>query len=283
MAVEIQTARRADLEAITAFLKRDWPQYIAPPEGRHVTVGNWMPGRDDYGLKLTVDGALAGFLGASYSVRPVDGAEERFCAIAPWFVREEHRRHSLPMLLKLLSDKSLTYVNLTPTRDMFRLFSTLGFARLDECKLLMPPFFNLPGLRPWRGRLLTRPDDVARALMGDDLRTFESHRESRCCHVAVVSDGGVAYIAGTRRMLRPNMPFAELLHVSRPGLLAPMMERIVWLMCRRLRAVAVAADERLLAGAPVRAYRYRLNAPPLFKSARLPREKIDNLWSELAL
>lgn len=283
MAVEILPVRRADLDTITAFLKKDWPEYVAPAAGEHVHVGNWWAGRDDYGLKLVVDGELAGFLGASYSRRPVDGVEERFCAIAPWFVKEQHRTHSLPMLFKLLADKNLTYVNLTPTREMFRLFSGLRFVKLDEAKLLIAPLFSLPGLRPWRGRLVTRPDEIRTVLKGDDLEVFENHVDSRCCHVAVVAGDSVAYVAAGRRMLRRNLPFAELLHVSNAALLAPQLERLVWLMCRRLRAVAVAADERLLAGAQVRAIRYRLNAPPLFKSSRLPREKIDNMWSELVL
>ncbi len=283
MKVEILPVRRAELGAITSFLKREWSEYIAPPEGEHVHVGNWMPERDDYGLKLVVDGELAGFLGASYSLRPIDGVKERFCAIAPWFVKEEHRSHSLPMLLKLLADKNLTYVNLTPTRDMFRLFSSLRFAKLDECKLLFPPLLRLPSLRPWRGRLLTRPEEIRAVLSGDDLDVFENHATSRCCHAAVVERERVAYVAGARRMLRRNMFFAELLHVSNPSLLVPQFERLVWLMCRRLRAVAIASDERLLAGAPVGGIRYRLNAPPLFKSTRLSREKVDNMWSELVL
>lgn len=283
MAVEILPVRRADLDTITAFLKKDWPEYIAPAPGEHVHVGNWWAGRDDYGLKLVVDGELAGFLGASYSLRPVDGVEERFCAIAPWFVKEEHRTHSLPMLFRLLADKNLTYVNLTPTREMFRLFSGLRFVKLDEAKLLIPPLLNLSGLRPWRGRLVTRPDEIRAALTGDDLKVFENHVDTRCCHAAVVDGDRVAYVAAGRRMLRKNLPFAELLHVGNAAVLAPQFERLVWLMCRRLRAVAVAGDERLLAGAAVRAIRYRLNAPPLFKSSRLPRERIDNMWSELVL
>jgi hypothetical protein len=282
MKVEILPARRADLAAITDFLKKEWPEYIAPAAGDHVHVGNWMPDHDSYGLRLLVDGELAGFLGASYSLRSVDGVDERFCAIAPWFVKAEHRPHSLPMLLRLLADRKQSYVNLTPTRDMFRLFSSLGFAKLDEAKLLIPPFFNLPAYRPWRGRVVSAPAAIRAVLPLRELKVFEDHEATRCCHLAVVEGDRVCYLAAGRRMLR-DLPFAELLHVSEPAVLAPQLERVVWTLCRRLRAVSVAADERLLAGAPARAIRYRLNAPPLFKSAHIGRERIDNMWSELVL
>jgi hypothetical protein len=48
------------------------------------------------------------------------------------------------------------------------------------------------------------------------------------------------------------------------------------------RAVGVASDERLIAGANLRSIRYKLHSPAVFKSARVKRESIDNLWSELA-
>jgi hypothetical protein len=70
--------------------------------------------------------------------------------------------------------------------------------------------------------------------------------------------------------------------VSEPALLASQIERIVWLLCRHFRAVGVAADERLLGGVRVRAIRYKLNSPPVFKSKHLHRRQIDNMWGELA-
>ena len=290
MGVEILPVRQAELETITRFLEKEWPDYIAPAAGETVHVGNWMPGNDNYGVKLLVDGALAGFLGASYSVRPAagagdgtgDGAGEPFCAIAPWFVMAEHRRHSLPMLMRLLADKKLSYVNLTPTRDMFKLFTTLGFAKLDEAKLLVPPLFNLAFLRPWRGRLLLQPDAIRAALPPAERAVFEAHEKSRCFHAAVVDGDRACYVAAARRPLK-NLPFAEILHVSEPTLLPPQMERLAWHACLHLRTVALAIDERLLGGVRVPSVRYVLNAPPLYRSTRVAREKIDNLYSELVL
>ena len=73
------------------------------------------------------------------------------------------------MLMRMLADRQLSYVNLTPTRDMFKLFTTLGFARLDEAKLLVPPLFNLalvPGIGPVLAATIHRalhPDEPGQA------------------------------------------------------------------------------------------------------------------------
>jgi hypothetical protein len=79
------------------------------------------------------------------------------------------------------------------------------------------------------------------------------------------------------------LPFAEVLHVSDPKLLPAQLERIAWRACLSLGAVALAIDERLMGGVRVPSLRYRLNAPPLYRSPRVAREKIDNLYSELVL
>ena len=48
-------------------------------------------------IERFIAGETVGFLGASSSLRPIDGAWEKFCAIAPWYVREAYRSHSLPI------------------------------------------------------------------------------------------------------------------------------------------------------------------------------------------
>ena len=227
-------------------------------------------------IERFIAGETVGFLGASSSLRPIDGAWEKFCAIAPWYVREAYRSHSLPMLFKLLADKSMTYVNLTPTRPLFGLFTRLGFAKLDDTKLLMPPALNLVGLRPWRGKLLSDPAAVREALKGADLKTYDDHVGTRCLQLAIVDGKRTCHIAAGKRILR-NLTFSELLHVSDPSMFRPQAERIVWLLCRHFRAVGVAADERLLTGANIGAIKYKLNSPPLFLSSRIGREKINNL------
>jgi hypothetical protein len=279
--IDIVPAGRADLPAIDRFLIGEWSEYRPPRSATPLRERNWLPGNEVFGFCLLVDGQLAGFLGASYSLRPVDGKMERFCAIGPWFVKEEHRSQSLRMLFKLLAGKDTTYVNYTPSRPMFKLFTGLGFAALDEAKLLIPPFLNLPRLRPWRGRLVTARSEVRQVLSGEELKIFDDHVGTRCRHLAIVDGNRVCHLAAGRRILR-GMPFSEILHVSEPALLGPQIERIVWALCRHFRAVAVAADERLLAGSDVSAIRYRLNSPAVFKSARVARDKIDNMWSELA-
>lgn len=282
MKFEIVTARRADLPAIEAFLVREWPDYRPPSSDKPLRERNWLAGHDDFGVCLLADGVLAGYLGASYSMRPIDGVARRFCAIAPWFVQEEYRSQSLRMLFKLVADKHTTYVNYTPSRPMFKLFTGLGFAPLEQAKLLVPPLFSLPGLRPWRSRLVSDPREVRTLLAGDERRIFDDHVGTRSRHLAIVEGDRVCHLVAGRRMLR-NRPFADFLHVSDPGLLAPQMERIVWLLCRHFRAVAVSADERLVAGAGLRAMRYRLNSPAVFKTPDgLRPAQIDNLWSELA-
>lgn len=280
MKIEILPVHREDLDEIDLFLAREWLGEIDEKRKR-LRERNWLPGNESFGLRLVVDGETAGYLGASYSLRPVNGLPERFCAIAPWFVKEEYRSQSLRMLLKLLSDKDTTYVNYTPSRDMFKLFTGLGFVKLDEAKLLMPPLLNLPGLRPWKSRLVTDPAEVRAVLPPGDAKIFDDHINTMCRQLAIVQGDRVCHVMAGRRILR-RLRFSEILHISDPELLGPQFERIVWLLCRHFRAVGVASDERLIAGANLRSMRYKLHSPGVFKSSRVRREGIDNLWSELA-
>ncbi len=280
MKIEILPVQRGDLPAIERFLVKEWTGESSTPAAP-LRERNWMPGNESFGLRLMADGEIVGYLGAGYSLRPVGGKLERFCAIAPWFVKDGYRSQSLRMLFKLLEDKEMTYVNYTPSRPMFKLFTGLGFRKLDDAKLLMPPLLNLDRLRPWRSRLLTDPSEVRAALGGNDARMFDDHTNTMCRQIAIVAGNRVCYLAAGRRMLR-GLRFAEILHVSEPGLLAPQFERIVWLLCRHFRAIGVASDERLIAGAKLHAFRYKLNSPGVYKSDRVRREDIDNMWSELA-
>ncbi len=281
MKFDIVTARRADLPAIERFLLKEWPEYRPPPSKTPLRERNWLAGNDNFGVCLLADGELAGYLGASYSMRPIDGVPRRFCAIAPWFVKEEYRSQSLRMLFRLLADKDTVYVNYTPSRPMFKLFTGLGFAPLEQAKLLMPPLFNLAGLRPGRSRLLSDPGEVRATLRGDERQLFDDHVGTRSRHLAIVEGDRVCHLVAGRRILR-DLPFADFLHVSEPDLLAPQLERIVWLLCRHFRAVAVSTDERLVAGAALRSIRYRLNSPTVFKGNGVRPGQIDNMWSELA-
>lgn len=282
MAIEISKVRRFELGAITSFLRENWKEYIAPPLDENVHVSNWVPGDDDFGLKLLVDGRLVGFLGASYSLRTVRNVGEKFCAIAPWFVMPEHRKHSLSMLARLLADPTKTYVNLTPSREMFNLFTRLGFKKLDEVKLIILPFFCVTRLRFARCRLVLGLDEIREALPEDQKVIFDMHQTGRCFHAAVISGGRCCYVVASRRLLR-GCPFAELLHVSDPSLLSNQLERLVWYACLKLRAVGVVSDERLMGGGSVPSIKYRLNSPPLFRSKRVTRFDVTNLYSELVL
>jgi hypothetical protein len=281
MKVEILPVHRSDLQAVERFLAREWTGEVEE-SGRRMRERNWMPGNESFGLRLVADGEIVGYLGAGYSLRPVNGTMERFCAIAPWFVKDGYRTQSLRMLFKLLEQQDMTYVNYTPSRDMFKLFTGLGFKALDQVKVLMPPLLNTDRLRPWRSRLLTEPAEVRAALKGGTAaKIFDDHMQTMCRQIAIVAGDRVCYLAAGRRVLR-GLRFAEILHVSEPALLAAQFERIVWLLCRHFKAVGVAADERLIAGAKVRGFRYKLHSPGVFKSTRVRREDIDNMWSELA-
>jgi hypothetical protein len=280
MKIEILPVHKGDLPAIERFLVKEWTGESGKP-AEALRERNWLPGNESFGLRLEVGGEIVGYLGASYSLRPANGSLERFCAIAPWFVKDGYRTQSLRMLFKLLEDTEVTYVNYTPSRSMFKLFTGLGFKKLDDVKLLMPPLLNLDRLKPWQSRLLTDPSEVRAALSGDNARMFDDHANTMCRQLAIVAENRVCYLAAGRRMLR-GLRFAEILHVSEPGLLAAQFERIAWLLCHHFRAVGIASDERLIDGARLHSFRYKLNSPGVFKSDRVRREDIDNMWSELA-
>lgn len=133
------------------------------------------------GYALYADGEPVGFYGTIFSSRPFQGRTERFCNPACWVVRKEFRstgrfggsRPSLLLLEPVLALRDCTVVHLTPSPVTYDAFARHGARPLESEVLFLPP---LPGpaeaVRSLRGDFTSSPEELGRALSGDELSYF---------------------------------------------------------------------------------------------------------------
>ncbi len=108
---------------------------------------------ENYGIEI--DGKIKGFMSHVISERDVEGKRYKFLNQSTWVVEKEARGKSLELfrLCERLSDHIVT--NLTPSENVIKLITRLGFQAFETEAVLIPP---LPG---FRSRIVRQDADEA--------------------------------------------------------------------------------------------------------------------------
>ncbi|TQL40462.1 hypothetical protein FB562_2607 [Homoserinimonas aerilata] len=285
--IEVRPIARGDAEAVARFLSAElnprvplsaWAALLDPP---------WQAEAPNSGFQLVAGtdaqgGAeIVGVYIAVYSEREVEGVRRRFCNLAAFCVREEHRAQSFRLLRAILGQKGFEFTDLSPSGNVVELNRRLGFVPLDTTTRLL---VNLPSL-PRRGLEVT--DDAAtieRTLTGADARLFRDHRDAPAArHLLAVDGEEYAYLV-YRRDRRKGLPlFASPLYLGgSAALLATAWPQIA---SRLLLggAVATLAEHRVLGRVPALGVTLKAPRAKMFRSAEVTAQGIDYLYSELTL
>ena len=97
----------------------------------------WTPGEDRYGVVVTRDGELAGFLGIVFADRVIDGKSRRTGNITSWFLEKDLRRGGLgqDMLALITEPKGISYTATSPNIRSGSLLAKIGWELMDDTKL----------------------------------------------------------------------------------------------------------------------------------------------------
>jgi hypothetical protein len=267
----------ADLDAVARFLHLHHNSDLPVEAYRRSFVAHRGATCANHGVMLVDGDDVVGAYIAYYSDRVIDGRMERFCNLASWCVRPQHRRHSLRMARALLAQEGLHFTDLSPSGAVPALNEKLGFAYLDDRAVIVPA---VPW--PWRaGTVSADPLVIERSLSNEDLRLYRDHRDAAAAHHVVLRDGDSVCYVVLRIERRKMLPFAIVLHASRPALLRRMIRSVAGFALLHHRVVAVCVELRWLGGAvPAGVVRRRLG-PKMFRSATLGPDDIDYFYSEL--
>jgi hypothetical protein len=283
--IELRPIEDDDLEEVARFLGEHFPPSTPAEQWAAAwrdTVNRPGSGAPNHGFLLRDGSRIVGAHAAIYSTRMVDGVVRRFCNLAAWYTRPEHRRHSIRLLKALLDQPGWTFTELAPTPTVQRLNRRLGFEQLDTAASLFP---NLPWPTiPRRVRVSADPWVIRSHLADPVLRYYDDHARSRWARHLVLARGAESCYVQWRKERRKNLELiASIRYASNPHLLRKGMRALGRHLLLHHGALATAVEVRLAGGRVWPSVVMPKPAVRMYRSDELGPEDIDYLYSEVTL
>lgn len=279
---EVRPITSADADAVSRFLHTHLNSRVPVDAWRAILSPPWNGNAPNHGFQLVVDSEIVGVYVAVYSERAIDGVPRRFCNLAAFCVRDDHRAHSFRLMRAILGQRGFEFTDFSPSGNVVALNFRLGFAALDTATRVV---LNLPRL-PRRG--LTVTDDAAvveRTVSGRDAIVYRDHRDAPAARHIVATAGGEYCYVVVRRDRRKRLPlFATPLYAGgNTELLRTSWPQIASHLLFRQGALATLAERRILGFDLPRGYGIPAPRAKMLLSKNVPAEAVDYLYSELAL
>ncbi len=281
MTIRVRPITEVDLPAVADFLHRHLNHRIPPQVWEQSVRVPWKVDAPDHGRLLADGDEVVGVYLAFYSERVIDGRPERFCNLGAWCVLPPYRFHAARLLRSLLAQPDVHFTDLSPSGPVVPIGRRHGFRRLDTTTALVP---HLPW--PWRSRHELVTSDAAaieRTLTGSDLQIYRDHAGAAAAHHVLLVRGDRYCYVMFRRDRRKGLPvFATILYASDHRLWRQMALPFGDHLLRHHRLVASLVPRRTVpCPPPPWSVRLRSPRPMLYRSAHLPPDRIDHLYSEL--
>ncbi|MET0259275.1 MAG: hypothetical protein ABW179_11925 [Methylobacterium sp.] len=186
-----RTIEETDLDAVVATLCRGFAgrsdAYWRRGLARHVARG--VPdGVPRYGYLLERDGAVVGVLLTLYT-RIADGTGTHLrCNLSSWYVEPAFRTAATLLDGRAMRDKSVTYLNISPTVHTRAMHLARGFRAYAQGQLLAVPVLS----RFRRGQRVEALGDENLALLSPREQSIARDHAGYGCLVLVCRDGGAA-------------------------------------------------------------------------------------------
>lgn len=280
--MEIRPIGRGDTDSVSLFLHDHLNPRVTPEAWGAILVPPWDGDAPNHGYQLVIDSEIVGVYVAVYSERDIDGVPRRFCNLAAFCVRDEHRSHSFRLARAILSQKGFEFTDFSPSGNVVALNSRLGFATLDATTAVA---LNLPRL-PRRGLTVTDDEAVIEGILGaKDARVYRDHRDAPAARHIVAIEGGMYCYLVVRRDRRKRLPlFVTPLYVGgSPRLLRSAWPQIASHLLWRQGALATLAEDRILGFIPPLSHALSTPRSRMLLSASVAPEAVDYLYSELTL
>jgi hypothetical protein len=150
---------------------------------------------------------------APASVRlAADGQQQTLVNVASWYVRPQFRWRAALMLRAMLSDPNVVYIDVTPTPDVARMLTLMGFRAINVGVVVactaVHAWRSAPGVRVRE----LRPDD-ALPPYSPPRDQIEAHRELGCVPL-LVEDGRQATLLIYRSKRMRGVPVARLKYIG---------------------------------------------------------------------
>lgn len=267
-----------DLLAFCTFLHEHLNPAIAAADWMRAFRLEWGAPRPNCGFMLRDDGRIVGGIGAIYSRQIIGGRHELLCNITSWCVLEAYRSQSMRLALALTRQPGFHFTNLTPTTVVAGSLQFLKFKPMNDRRTVWP---NLPAPFSAGAQIIPDGDEIARALSGDAVRTFNDHRHlPGLSHLLVGKPEAFCYVVYKRSILK-RLPCAEVVHASDPDLFLRYHRRLGHFWLTRQGLFTTRVESRFLRTRPPLSREVGGYIPKMFQSDTLTEADISNLYSEL--
>ena len=279
-AITVAPIAADDMPRVAAFLHAHMPARVPVERWIGAVDVPWNVEAPNAGFMLLDGDAVVGAHLAFYSERIIDGRVERFCNLGAWCVLPEHGFHGMRLLKALLGQSGYHFVDLSPSGNVVRINTRLGFRHLDASTRLIP---HLPW-PTWRGDVITDPARIEQVLSGQDLQIFRDHAQTHGARHLVLKDGDdVSYVVfRIERWKRLPRRFVSILHASNPRVFRRLTRRLSRHLLLHHGTLGTLAEDRIVKLAPPRpSFRIPAPRPRMYRSETLQPGDIDYLYSEL--
>jgi hypothetical protein len=268
------------LPEVGDFLHQHLNRRVPAERWARMAVPTWRVDAPNHGFLLRRDDEVVGAYLAFYSEREIRGRTERFCNLAAWCVREDHRADGVRLLRALLRQRGYHFTDLSPSGNVVAINERLRFTRLDTTTALVP---NSRWPRGSRGaRIVSDPAEVGSLLSGRDLEVFRDHQDAVAARQFLVVDSGAVCHVIARKDRRKRLPlFASVLHVSDRDVFRANDALVFRHLLARHGAAVTLAERRVLGYIPAFSRVLATPRTKMYRSATLGPDDIDYLYSEL--
>ncbi len=272
--ITIRETKAEDFERIYPLLCEFRNPYVQKEQWKRLFEDLWdtHPGYCGYGM-FENDRAV-GFLGLLFSERMIRGQRHRIGHLTSWIVQPEYRGRSIFLLQPVLRLSNVTWVDLTPSREVYFLLKRAGFEDLETHVRFIFPFLGVSKVHIQK-EAEPPSDPILRKMVLD-------HTALGCFYLTGESPSGVFHVL-LNRVIRRKAPFrvAYVLYAHPWEIFHRHADALCRAVCKRLRVWALVVDERFLGSIPIPfSVRKKLAWPRVFKSNTLGALDVDALYSE---
>lgn len=282
--IRVERATPADFESVLPLLESFNNPAITREHWRRLFHLPWPSDDDSRGFLLRDGERAVGFFGAIPSERRIDGRVEKFANLTSWVTLPEYRQHSIKLCQAVATIEGRTLTCMTPLTATHPFYRRFGFHDLETKLRVLLPVPWPPQPRAWMRYRITSDLHAIRArLSGEELSVFEDHAAEPCRHLLIHGGGERCHVVFSRSKGRRRY-LARVHHLSDRRIFLENLDRIRLHLTLAARGAGVMLESRWLDGVtPAWSREVGIGQVPVFKSATLRAEQIDNLYSELVL
>jgi hypothetical protein len=280
LSATIRPATDSDIPSVTRYLARSlggtanhFQRYFAY---------RWLPERPNIGSLIEEGGVIRGFIGVIYADRVIGGDVHRFGNLTSIAVDETHRKLSLKLFSRVLSDRSVTFTSLSPSSDVVEILRFFKFEVHAVEKNVLGPVSSFSNIAWWHKPQVIAEETLTDMLTPHERQISRDHRGTSTLQLLLKRGSRACFVLAVRRGHRVRA-YTEIVYASDPQLLLDWLPWLQLALMRHHGTLVTMIESRWLPRPPELSIVARKFRPLVYRSASLGLNTIDALYTELCL